>query len=231
MSTAFPFACVLFDLDGTLLNTAPDLTTALNKALAHFGYSEVLASGITPYISYGAAVMIETALASSEQSASEAQKADILQWLLAYYENNIAVYTHLYDGMVGLLATLEAQAIPWGVVTNKRERLTHPLMQALNLTQRSACIICGDTTAHSKPHPEPMLAACQQIQVSPDSCLYIGDAQHDISAGIAANMHTLAATWGYLKPDDQPENWGADALVHQPSEILAWINNQSHALN
>ena len=228
MSNKFNVSCVLFDLDGTLLNTAPDLTTALNKALLNFNYPEIPANTITPYISYGAAVMIDTAL---EQQVSDSIKADILEWLLNYYENHIAVNTHLYKGMSELLVTLEANGIPWGVITNKRERMTHPLMHALNLSSRSACIICGDTTAHSKPHPEPMLTACRQIQVSPEECLYIGDAQHDITAGKAANMKTLAATWGYLKPEDKPQNWGADALIHHPNEILDWITNQTHALN
>lgn len=228
MNNKFGLSCVLFDLDGTLLNTAPDLTTALNKSLVHFDFPEVSANAITPYISYGAAVMIDTAL---EQAVSAAMKADILAWLLHYYENHIADHTELYNGMPALLATLEQQDIPWGVITNKRERLTHPLMQALNLTKRSACIICGDTTAHSKPHPEPMYTACRQIQVRPEECLYIGDAQHDITAGKAANMKTLAATWGYLKPDDKPQDWGADALIHHPDDILDWITNQTHALN
>lgn len=228
MSNEPSLSCVLFDLDGTLLNTAPDLTTALNKALLHFNFPEVPIYAITPYISYGAAVMIDTAL---EQEVATAIKADILEWLLNYYENHIADATELYTGMPELLATLESQGIPWGVVTNKRERMTHPLMQAMDLTKRSACIICGDTTAHSKPHPEPMLTACRQIQVSPESCLYIGDAQHDISAGKAANMRTLAATWGYLKPDDKPQDWGADALIDHPDEILDWITNQTHAFN
>lgn len=228
MNNQFGLSCVLFDLDGTLLNTAPDLTTALNKALLHFNYSDVPADTITPYISYGAAVMIDTAL---QQDVTDTIKIDILEWLLDYYESHIAVYTELYTGMPELLATLESKNIPWGVITNKRERLTHPLMQALDLTQRSACIICGDTTAYSKPHPEPMLTACRQIQVVPEKCLYIGDAQHDITAGKAANMKTLAATYGYLKPDDQPQDWGADALIHRPGEILDWIINQTNALN
>lgn len=228
MHSAFGLSCVLFDLDGTLLNTATDLTTALNKALAHFNYPEVPADSITPYISYGAAAMIERAL---EQDVSDVIKADILVWLLDYYENHIADFTQMYNGMPELLMTLEAENIPWGVITNKRERMTHPLMQALDLTRRSACIICGDTTAYSKPHPEPMLTACRQIQVIPEECLYIGDAQHDITAGKAANMKTLAATWGYLKPDDKPQDWGADARIHHPNQILDWISNQSHAFN
>lgn len=229
MNNEFGLSCVLFDLDGTLLNTAPDLTTALNKALAHFDFPEVSVDLITPYISYGAAVMIDTAL--QQNNVSEVQKAEILEWLLNYYENHIAVNTRLYAGMSELLLTLEENDIPWGVVTNKRERMTHPLMHALDLSKRSACIICGDTTAYSKPHPEPMLTACRQIQVSPEECLYIGDAQHDITAGKAVNMKTLAVTYGYLKPDDKPQDWGADALIHHPAEILDWISNQAHAIN
>ncbi|SMG64678.1 phosphoglycolate phosphatase [methanotrophic bacterial endosymbiont of Bathymodiolus sp.] len=228
MNNEFGLSCVLFDLDGTLLNTAPDLTRVLNKALAYYNYPEVSEHAITPYISYGAAAMIETAL---DREVGADTKADILAWLLDYYEQHIADFTQLYPGMSELLATLEAENIPWGVITNKRERMTHPLMQALKLTQRSACIICGDTTAYSKPHPEPMLTACRQIQVMPEECLYIGDAQHDITAGKAANMKTLAATWGYLKPDDKPQDWGADALIHHPDQILDWITNQSHAFN
>ena len=227
MNSEFSLSCVLFDLDGTLLDTAPDLTTALNKALAHFHFPGVSVNAITPYISYGAAAMIDTAL---EQDVSDAIKSDILEWLLNYYENHIADFTQLYEGMPELLANLETKGLPWGVVTNKRERMTHPLMHALDLTKRTACIICGDTTEYSKPHPQPMLTACQLAQVSPEECLYIGDAQHDIAAGKAANMKTLAATYGYLKPDDKPENWGADALIHHPCEILDWINH-TNALN
>ncbi|MBE0470568.1 MAG: phosphoglycolate phosphatase [Methyloprofundus sp.] len=228
MSNSFNLSCVLFDLDGTLLNTAPDLTAALNKALENFQFPSVSVAAVTPYISYGAAVMIEQSL---EKAASDNLKTEMLEWLLNYYEAHIAVHTHLFPGIPELLTALEKKGIPWGVVTNKRERMTHPLMHALGLTQRAASIICGDTTAHSKPHPEPMLTACQQIQVIPEECLYIGDAAHDISAGKAANMKTLAATYGYLKPDDQPQDWGADALVHHPDEISHWIKNHSHAFN
>jgi len=228
MSTSFNLSCVLFDLDGTLLNTAPDLTTALNKALDNFNFPCVSVAAITPYISYGAAVMIEQSLT---QPASATLKAEILEWLLNYYESHIADYTHLYAGMPELLNSLEENNIPWGVVTNKRERLTFPLMDALKLSNRASSIICGDTTAHSKPHPEPMFAACQQIQVAPEQCLYIGDAAHDINAGKAANMKTLAVTYGYLKNEDTPQDWGSDALAHHPDDISLWIKNHTHAFN
>ncbi len=127
--------------------------------------------------------------------------------------------------MSDTLANIEEKNLKWGVITNKRERFTLPLMNALNLTERAACVISGDTTANSKPHPEPMLMGCQIAQVSTQECVYIGDARHDISAGLAVNMKTLVATYGYLQPDDQPELWGADALVDSPSQITTWIDS------
>jgi len=226
MPTLFDLEAVLFDLDGTLLNTAPDLTTALNKSLVNFGFAPVIVNEITPFISYGALAMIEKSVPEATDAAT---KSNILNWLIDYYESHIADFTVPYAGMLQVVDTLEQHNIPWGIVTNKRERLAIPLMKALNLSQRSACLICGDTTAHSKPHPEPMLAACKQLAVSANKCLYIGDAQHDITAGNHVNMKTLAATYGFLKPDDQPETWGADALIDRPLAILDWITTNTHA--
>lgn len=226
MHNDFPLAAVLFDLDGTLLNTAPDLITALNKSLLHFGFSSVNEGEITPFISYGALAMIEKSVPSDTDSNT---KNKILDWLINYYENHIADFTQPYEGMLSILEALEKQAIPWGVITNKRERLAIPLMKALNLSERAACLVCGDTTAHSKPHPEPMLEACLQIGVPADKCIYIGDAQHDITAGNHVNMRTFSATYGFLKVDDSPENWGADVLIDHPLEILDWIKTYTHA--
>jgi len=216
----FTLSCVLFDLDGTLLDTAPDLTSALNYTLMKFGFPTTSVHYITPYISYGAAVMIEQALT---EPVDKALKTEILSNLLNYYEQHIADLTKPFPGIMALLETLESKKLPWGIVTNKRERMALPLMKALNLTERAACIICGDTSAHSKPHPEPMLTASRQIGVAAAECLYIGDAAHDMTAGQAANMKTLAATYGYLKPNDKPQDWGADALITHPTEILDWI--------
>jgi phosphoglycolate phosphatase len=125
--------------------------------------------------------------------------------------------------MAGTLDSIEAQGLKWGVVTNKLERFTNPLMDALKLTDRASCIISGDTTANPKPHVEPMLAACKQAAVSPQECVYIGDAIHDITAGKNAKMKTLAALYGYLKPGDTPETWGADALIESPEQLATWI--------
>jgi 2-phosphoglycolate phosphatase len=222
MSTAFKLSCVLFDLDGTLVDTAPDLILCLNKALSSHGLTTVTAETIKPSISFGAAAMINESLS---QSVSEALRADVLETMLDLYQNNIAEHTVFFKGMSDTLDAIEAQGLKWGVVTNKRERFTNPLMDALKLTDRAACIISGDTTANPKPHVEPMLAACKKAAVKPQECVYIGDASHDIIAGKNAQMKTLAALYGYLKSGDTPETWGADALIESPEQLATWITS------
>jgi N-acetyl-D-muramate 6-phosphate phosphatase len=220
MLTDFKLSCVLFDLDGTLVDTAPDLILCLNKALSSHGLTTVTADTIKPFISFGAVAMINESL---NQSISKELRAEILETMLDLYQNNIAKHTVFFKGMSDTLDAIEAQGLKWGVVTNKRERFTNPLMDALKLTDRAACIISGDTTANPKPHVEPMLAACKQAAVKPQECVYIGDASHDIIAGKNAQMKTLAALYGYLKPGDTPETWGADALIESPEQLATWI--------
>jgi phosphoglycolate phosphatase len=222
MTVDFKLTCVLFDLDGTLVDTAPDLILCLNKALSSHGLTSVADDKIKPYISFGAVAMINESL---NQSISEALRADILETMLDLYQNNIAEHTVFFKGMSDTLDAIEAQGLKWGVVTNKRERFTNPLMDALGLTGRAACIISGDTTANPKPHVEPMLAACKKAAVKPQECVYIGDASHDITAGKNAHMKTLAALYGYLKPGDTPEAWGADALIESPEQLSTWIHS------
>jgi phosphoglycolate phosphatase len=219
MPDNFTLSCVLFDLDGTLVDTAPDLISSLNRALNIYGFDDVRHETIKPFISYGAAAMID----HCHPLIADGLKADILETMLNHYQNNIAEHTVFFRGMSDTLESIEARGLKWGVVTNKRECFTNPLMAALNLTGRAACIISGDSTAHPKPHPEPMLAACKQAAVNPKECVYIGDAQHDITAGKNVQMKTLAALYGYLKPGDTPETWGADALIESPEQILSWI--------
>jgi phosphoglycolate phosphatase len=192
----------------------------LNKALSRHGFATVTADAVKPFISFGPVAMINESLAPS---ISEALRADILETMLDLYLNNIADHSVLFNGMSDTLDAIEAQGLKWGVVTNKRERFTKPLMAALKLTDRAACIISGDTTANPKPHIEPMLAACKQAAVKPQECVYIGDAIHDILAGKNAQMKTLAALYGYLKPSDAPETWGADALIESPEQLATWI--------
>jgi len=220
MAADFKLSCVLFDLDGTLVDTAPDLISCLNKALSSHGLTTVTADTIKPFISFGAVAMINESL---DHSISEALRADILETMLDLYQNNIAEHTVFFKGMSDTLDAIEAQGLKWGVVTNKRERFTNPLMDALKLTDRAVCIISGDTTANPKPHVEPMLAACKLAAVKPQECVYIGDASHDITAGKNAQMKTLAALYGYLKSGDTPETWGADALIKSPEQLATWI--------
>ncbi|MGR8930743.1 MAG: HAD family hydrolase [Gammaproteobacteria bacterium] len=215
----FKLDCVLFDLDGTLVDTAPDLIACLNQALAVKGYPSAQETEIKPLISLGALAMVKRGAAN----ASETQHRQLLELMLECYENNIAAHSRFFQGISEALDIIESAGLKWGVVTNKRERYTLPLMEALNLTNRAACVISGDTTANSKPHPEPMLAACKQAKVAPENCVYIGDAEHDITAGKNANMKTLAAAYGYLKAGDRPEHWGADALIENPQQLQQWI--------
>ncbi len=222
MSNAFKLSCVLFDLDGTLLDTARDSILCLNKALNSHGFSPVKDKIIKPFISYGAVAMINESL---DQSVPEALRADILKTMLDLYQNNIAEHTVFFNGMSETLDSIEAQGLKWGVITNKQERFTNPLMAALKLTDRAACIISGDTTAKPKPHVEPMLAACEKAAVKPRECVYIGDASHDVIAGKNAQMKTLVALYGYLKADDTPETWGADDLIESPEQLTTWITS------
>jgi 2-phosphoglycolate phosphatase len=222
MSAPFDLACVLFDLDGTLVDTAPDLIACLNKAFTTHGFAQADPAAVKPFISFGAAAMIKDCLGDS---TSAAEQADILETMLGFYEQNIAEHSVFFSGITDILATIEARGLKWGVVTNKRERFTLPLMAALELDKRAACIISGDTTAHPKPHPEPMLEACRRAAVTPSQCVYIGDASHDITAGKNAQMKTLAALYGYINAGDQPETWGADALIHSPTDILNWMDS------
>ena len=224
MPSKFNLSCVLFDLDGTLVDTAPDLIACLNKALKQYGFDPVSSNKLKPFISYGAAAMIS----KSVNDVDEHTQAKILETMLACYQDNIAEHSQFFSGITDTLNTIESLGLKWGIVTNKRERFTNPLVDALNLTDRVACVVSGDTTANSKPHPEPMLTACAQANVKPEECVYIGDALHDIAAGKNAKMKTLAAIYGYLKPDDNPDNWGADALIESPEQLTSWITATCH---
>ncbi|MDD5754897.1 MAG: HAD-IA family hydrolase, partial [Methylococcales bacterium] len=207
--------CILFDLDGTLVDTAPDLIACLNYALEQHGFSAVAAEHVKPHVSFGATAMINASLISSppfEGGQGECalvdneKRAAILVSMLEEYETNIARHSQFFDGMLDVLNFIETQNLSWGIVTNKRERFTMPLVHALELQNRVACVICGDTTPNPKPHPAPLLEACKRANVSVSECVYIGDAAHDILAGRNAQMHTLAATYGYLQANETPEN-------------------------
>jgi len=214
------FSAILFDLDGTLVDTAPDLAFALNALLHEQGKPSLPYETIRPIASNGAGGLLDLGFGiSGDDDILPALRAR----LLAIYQDNISRESRLFEGMHEVLSALEQANITWGIITNKPAFLTDPLIEALQLSHRAACVVSGDTTEFSKPHPAPMLHACELINLSPEQCIYIGDAARDIEAGKNANMRTVAALYGYLADTDDPDNWQADAVIKQPSDILQWI--------
>jgi len=221
-SSAKGIRVVLFDLDGTLADTAPDLAYALNQTLQKHQLPPLPFDQIKPKVSHGASALIRLGF----NLIPDDDGFDLLlQELLQTYSANIHRETTLFPGMDKVLQELELQGIAWGVVTNKPSRFTDPLLKSMGLTDRAACIVSGDTTANSKPHPEPILHACKLAGGhSPSECLYIGDAKRDIESGLNAGTATLIALFGYLGADDRPQEWGADGYIDHPEEILEWLN-------
>jgi N-acetyl-D-muramate 6-phosphate phosphatase len=214
------FSAVLFDLDGTLVDTAPDLAFALNSLLLEQGQEPLAYEDIRPAASHGSIALLKLGF---DLSPEDDNFKSLQQRFIELYQDNIDRETVLFDGMEEVITKLEANNISWGIITNKPAFLTDPLVAKLGLAERAACVVSGDTTAHSKPHPAPMLHACDLINHAPHDCLYIGDAKRDIEAGKNARMKTITARWGYLSEHDKPENWQADAIIDHPSEILQWI--------
>jgi phosphoglycolate phosphatase len=212
---------VLFDLDGTFADTAPDLADALNRTLQLHGREPLSLEQIRPAVSHGGAALIRTGFGITPDHE---QFESLRQDLLRFYQENLSRHTTLFPGMAELIEHLEQNGIRWGIVTNKPSWLTDPLMQQLGLDHRAACIVSGDTTSNSKPHPEPILHACQLAGGTPAECLYVGDAKRDIEAGNNAGTKTLVALFGYIGDDDQPSEWQADGEIKHPSDILAWLD-------
>ncbi len=213
--------CVLFDLDGTLADTAPDMIAALNAVLDNEQQPPLALNEARDHVSNGSAALVR--LAFGEQQAEDDFEHRKKQFL-AQYESALCVHTQLFPGMAELLDTIEGHGHCWGVVTNKPGWLTDPLMSALGLSKRAVCVISGDTLAERKPHPLPMLTAAERAGVHPTNCLYIGDAKRDIEAGKAADMLTLIAHYGYITAEQHPETWGADGGIDHPLEALNWLN-------
>lgn len=212
---------VLFDLDGTLADTAPDLAFALNETLKLNNRQELPFEDIRPHVSHGGIALVKLGF---QMEPEHPEFETYRNQFLDIYKKNIANKTTLFDGMDELLSKLEQQNISWGVVTNKPSWLTDPLMDALSLTQRAVSIVSGDTLNERKPHPAPVLYACEQSGAEPGECLYVGDAQRDIEAGNRAGLTTLGALFGYIEEDDDPKLWQADALINSPLEVLDWLN-------
>jgi phosphoglycolate phosphatase len=214
------FDVFFFDLDGTLVDTAPDLAYALNQVLEQEGRAPLAYESIRAVASHGSAGLLGLAFGIT---ADNPEFDSLQKRFVQIYHNNLTRESRLFEGMQRVIDKLDEIGKKWGVITNKPTFLTEPLMAGLNLKQRAACIVSGDTTEQSKPHPAPMLHACKLINMQPAQCVYIGDAERDIVAGRDADMHTIVACYGYLSDDDRPENWQADAMINQPEELLQWL--------
>lgn len=212
---------VLFDLDGTLLDSAPDLAAAADQLRVLGGLPSLPLDRYRAYAGAGARGMLRVAFdMGPEHTEFEKRKADFF----ALYEQSLTARTVAFEGVDALLATLHAQGLVWGVVTNKAQRFTLPLTGAMPLFDRAAAIVCGDTTPHAKPHPAPVLEAARRAGFAPADCIYVGDDLRDIQAGKAAGMRTVAACYGYLGPEADVNAWGADAQVNSPLDLLKLLD-------
>ena len=209
---------VLFDLDGTLIDTAPDMGGALNNLLIEENLSPIPLDIIRPYVSQGGLVL--TRLGFSEQ-VDEAEIEPLRLRFLDHYRAIVADESVLFDNFEQVLKKLEDRNMPWGIVTNKPEWLTTPLLEQMSLDKRAAVVICGDSLEHRKPHPLPLIVAAETIGVARENCIYIGDDKRDIDAGKAANMKTLIAAWGYIKAETNLDEWQAEGIVERPLDLLS----------
>jgi phosphoglycolate phosphatase len=210
---------VLFDLDGTFADTAPDLARALNLMRAARGLAAVSVKDTRPVTSTGARGLLRVGFGMTPEHP---EYAAMREEFLSVYARNLCHDTALFDGMAELLHGIEGRDLRWGIVTNKVERLARPLIDRLGLAQRCGCIIGGDTTGRLKPDPAPLLAGSAAIAVAPAACCYVGDDQRDVAAGRAAGMKTIAVRYGYLN-GGAPDEWGADAVVDCPQDVLRYV--------
>ena len=211
---------VLFDFDGTLADTAPDLGHALNRLRTVRGLSELPLSLIRPQASAGSRGLLGLGFnIKPGDNGYESMRDEFLDC----YTQRLCHDTRLFPGVDNLLDQLHQRNLPWGIVTNKPARFAHPLIELLGLAQKAACVVCGDETANTKPHPEPLLTAGHKIAIAPSHCIYLGDDIRDVQASHSAGMQPIIARYGYLGSDQPPEQWGAQYLIDHPEELLAYI--------
>ncbi|MGC1329930.1 N-acetylmuramic acid 6-phosphate phosphatase MupP [Pseudomonas sp.] len=207
---------VLFDMDGTLLDTAPDFIAICQAMLADRNLPAIDDQLIRDVVSGGAKAMVSATFALSPQAPEfEALRLEFLE----RYQVGCAVHSHLYEGMAQLLEDIERAGLRWGVVTNKPVRFAEHIMQQLGLAERSALLICPDHVTHSKPNPEPLILACKMLDLDPASVLFVGDDLRDIESGRDAGTRTAAVRYGYIHPHDNPSHWGADVVVDHPLDL------------
>ena len=211
---------ILFDLDGTLADTAPDLAAALNRVRTDRGLAPVPPERLRSSSSHGARGLIGTGMGVAPDHADYRALRDAF---LAHYESALCVDTTLFADVSALLDEIESRALKWGIVTNKATRYTMPLLDLLGLGGRAGVVVCGDTTPHTKPHPAPLLAAATGLGVAPERCVYVGDAERDVVAGVAAGMRTIVARYGYIDAGEDPLRWPADGAIDDPGGLLHWL--------
>ncbi|QWD90310.1 HAD family hydrolase [Polynucleobacter sp. MWH-Braz-FAM2G] len=215
-----PYAGVFFDLDGTLADTAPDLVAATNKLLEARNLAPKPYEFLRPYASAGARGLLEGAFGISPEHPDFIPLRDEF---FSNYEKALLVESKLFDDMNHLLDAMDQAKLRWGIVTNKSQRFTNPLVKLMGLSGRSASTVSGDTTPYSKPHPEPILHAARLANIDPTKSLYVGDDIRDVIAGKAAGMKTVAAAYGYCGCKEPPEVWGADYVINNPLDLLKII--------
>ncbi len=213
----------LFDLDGTLLDTAGDLAQALNELRRQEGLDPLEFERIRVLVSHGASALVRLAF----PRASESEFLSLRDRLLELYGTALAVHTRPFEGMLEVLEHLERSRMPWGIVTNKSHALAEPLLAALGLARRAGVIVGGDTLPERKPHPRPLLYAAERLGVSPAETVYFGDAERDVLAARAAGMQAVVACFGYIGPAENPRTWPADAWVASPHELLDWLKRST----
>jgi 2-phosphoglycolate phosphatase len=208
---------VLFDLDGTFADTAPDLARALNRVRAERGLAPLPPEVARPWTSSGARGLLKVGFGVTPESPDY---GELRERFLDWYGKELCVDTRIFDGIPEVLAKIAARKLPWGIVTNKGKRFTQPLLRLLAVDHLAACVVSGDSTAHTKPHPAPLLLAAHLLVLQPAACVYVGDDLRDAQAARAAEMPFAAAGWGYLGEGGDPQAWGADAVLSRPNEIL-----------
>jgi phosphoglycolate phosphatase len=207
----------LFDLDGTFADTAPDLARALNRVRAEQGLESLPPEVARPHTSSGARGLLKAGFDITPEN--EGYRA-LRERFLDFYEKELRVETRLFDGIPELLVRIRARKLRWGIVTNKGKRFTEPLLRLLAVDHLAACVVSGDSTAHIKPHPAPLLLAASLLSLPPADCVYIGDDLRDAQAARAAGMHFVAAGWGYHGEGGDPSTWDVDAVIAHPCEVL-----------
>ena len=218
--TPLRVSAVLFDLDGTLADSAGDLALALNRIRESRGLAPIAPAELRPYASSGARGLLHRGM---DVTPDHPEYAALRELFLANYEACLAETTTLFDGVSDTLDAIEARGLRWGIATNKFERFATPVVAALGLADRAAVVVGGDTTPHAKPHPAPLLHAARAMQVAPSSCLYVGDDLRDVEAGNAAGMATIVAGYGYMGVGGDPKRWPATGWIDAPRELIDWL--------